>query len=371
MKIMPTRYEMLLQAIDAFHKTHIHFLGKKGENYYPLWGGDDLGAIYFITKIAYFFNLSNDSAILVFYIAALFIAFFTSVIFFLKINKITLLKKCYIISTISLLVLVSYNIGDVYIFYSVAPLLCVPLFLMQKENLSYMNILFYIICGLLIGYSNYIRAHSGTAVFIFIIFYLLLKKISFTKSLIIFILLFFGVFITKLHFNFTLKERDNFLKTRGIEVTIEKNKHVLWHNVFIGLGFIYNKYNITPTDTCALEWVKKIDSSIAYFSQEYESTLKKEFFRILRESIGFVLNSYFAKLGIIGAYLLLSLNFSLIFIFRNSCKFFRNYRFYFPFLLAIGWGILPGLLFLPFNSYILGGITFCVLLSNFIIINEG
>lgn len=360
MKMMPTRYEMLSNSLNVFNDKKVFFLLKSENGYQPLWGGDDLGVYYFVVKTASLFGFALDNAIKFFFASILFISYLIVIYFFLKYSTKSLIPKIYAIITFGIVAVFSYTIGDVYILYTVAPMICITAFIINyKSHKLWLRYIVFIIIGLIIGYSNFIRAHSGTIALVFIILSILLSSQKIKFKTIVLAFLFIGVLLTKAHFNYLLNERNEFLRNKKINFEV-KQKHVFWHNTFLGLGFMYNKHNLYPKDEVALEWALRINPEVKYFSDQYETVIKKEYFKFIFNNPGYVLMNYSAKIGVILFFIIGSLNIGLYALFKV-----KKDELFYPFCGAIFMGVLPGLIFLPYDSYILGGITVSVLMANY------
>ena len=72
--------------------------------------------------------------------------------------------------------------------------------------------------------------------------------------------------------------------------------HGLWHNAFMGLGYIPNKYGIHWSDANNLPFVRKINPQAQYMSNEYFDILRRLYLKYSLESPEFWWKNYFAKL---------------------------------------------------------------------------
>ena len=75
-------------------------------------------------------------------------------------------------------------------------------------------------------------------------------------------------------------------------------RHPFWHNAYIGLGYLPNRYGIEWNDTISTEFVRQKDPEAGYLSDRYEQILRDEWFRIAREDPGLVVRNVLAKLGL-------------------------------------------------------------------------
>ena len=65
-------------------------------------------------------------------------------------------------------------------------------------------------------------------------------------------------------------------------------RHPFWHNAYIGLGYLPNRYGIEWNDAISTEFVRQKDPEAGYLSARYEQILRDEWFRIAREDPGLV-----------------------------------------------------------------------------------
>ncbi len=75
--------------------------------------------------------------------------------------------------------------------------------------------------------------------------------------------------------------------------------HPFWHPVYLGLGFLPNPYGIRWDDSVALQAVRRDDPQAAYLSPQYEGSLRRQYFEIVRRDPAFVASTYVAKAEIL------------------------------------------------------------------------
>jgi hypothetical protein len=73
--------------------------------------------------------------------------------------------------------------------------------------------------------------------------------------------------------------------------------HPTWHNAYIGLGYLPNKYGITWNDQVSVDAVKRVDPHAGYLTPRYEHVLRHLYLNILRRDPSFVLNTLWTKFG--------------------------------------------------------------------------
>ncbi len=132
-----------------------------------------------------------------------------------------------------------------------------------------------------------------------------------------------------------------------------KQGNLFWHSIYIGFGYLNNPRGIEYKDSAAFDKVRSISPDTVVYSKEYVEILKGEIFRIIGTHKNFVLHTVFAKIGVMLFFFLYSANLGLI------------AAYYYPkkralesaFLIAILFSTAPGILVMPFRSYILGYIA--------------
>ncbi len=180
------------------------------------------------------------------------------------------------------------------------PFFVIPLFLfyVKRDNINLSFLIFLILAGMIIGVSNYLRLYSGLAVLLMMVFMILIKiKASKRKKVVAILATVIGISVVNLHFNHLIEKRDAFLISRAIEPP-SQNIHNVWHNAYLGFGFLHSSQKIQWNDRFARDFVRKKDPNIVPFSNEYNSVLKSEILRLIRYHPFFVLRTYFAKFGV-------------------------------------------------------------------------
>jgi hypothetical protein len=73
-------------------------------------------------------------------------------------------------------------------------------------------------------------------------------------------------------------------------------QHPFWHNAYIGLGYLPNRYGIVWNDVISQREVQKERPGTGYLSTEYERVLRHRYLQILRHDPGFVARNAELKL---------------------------------------------------------------------------
>ena len=360
MDIMPFRLKQLEWTLRAYEKTGISFLAEQDSKYLPSGGADDVGIYYFVPKIANLLDVNVAAATNIFFSGLLFISLVIGSIGFLLLFKNRLAQGISIVALL-LLTLVSWEIGDVYIAKTVATVTVLPLFLYFIKNKKF-SLSFYFFtlgAGFVIGFNHFVRSYSGLAVGIFILSMLVFLNIKWKQKMALVIVLTVGVLIPTTYMSTVLNKRDAFLIKNEAMVDGNLRQHALWHNVYLGFGYLNNKYGIEYNDNIARAKVASVVPNNKYraYNQEYNDILRREFFKLVKNDPLFTLTTVFSKVGILIGYLLVYANVGLIASFYRT----KERSIEVSFWLAMVFSSLPAILVMPNSVYMLGFIAMATL----------
>lgn len=353
MRMMECRRLQLNASLEGLQATDTPLIEMHGNTFSVAGFPDDPGIYYFIPWIAKVTGLSIDSTINLFFGLLLGVGALVSIVCLFCMFKHWSIRSISIIG-ISLLTLVSFHYSDVYIasFFAVTSIIPIFLLLHHKSysfHWKFLPILFF--SGVVIGYSNFIRSHSGTGTYLFLIAWIALNKQFLVKEKISF-LLFLSIFVSipYIHFNSLEKNRDHFLLETNPEYKSRSISHPLWHPIYLGLSYLDNPYGIEWEDAIGFKTAVSIDPEVQLYSEKYELLLKNRFFAILRENPIFVLKTLLFKLFSILLRIAMFVNFGFLFLAYIGVSF----RFVSPFIFSACFYSLPGILVLPVNNYLIG-----------------
>ncbi len=359
MDIMPSRKQNLEAALKGLEISGEPLIAFKDGKFQTVTKSDDLGSYYFIPKIANFFNLNIDTAIFVFYASLIFVSIIISLFWIYNSAKSTK-SLIYPIFLVLLISSFAYIVGDVYIasFFSVFSL--IPLFLIVlKSKKKWIIILSLVIIGLLIGFSNFLRAHAATPIMLFILLYVLLHKQTLLRNkLIMCFALVVGVFLFSFWKENIISKRDHFLHSKNMIVE-QVNKHSLWHNLYIGLGFLKNNYGLQYKDEVAIKKVATINNEVKKSSRQYYHILKQEYLKFIKQNPKFFIKTIMAKTGLVIILFLIFSNAGLYFLFTKP----QDFSSIIPYTISLIFSSLPGILVMPRFSYLLGFLSLSVFMS--------
>lgn len=327
--------------------------------------GDDIGLSYFIPKLAQWLAIDVLLAYKLVVGGVILLSIINLFYGFRKLFSSLFAQK--IISIILILIgLFVLNRSDVHfaklMVFSFLPLM---IFYLWKEGQWNSKFLVFIaIVGVITGYANFIRSHTGTSflvLFLPLIFFSTLDVRFKLLSVLTFLLTFN---IAKFHFDYEIEHRNNWLVENKIFDSIDfESTHVFWHSIYIGMGYYPNQYVADYRDEVAAAKVKSIDPSVKYCSREYEEILKNEFFDLLKKDPFWFIRTFLIKgLQII---LYLSVFFNVGFLLLRKIN--LPWKFWITFIIGLGFAIIPSLLVVPRLNYLLSGIILVGILNIFLI----
>lgn len=348
------------QTFQGLLKTGIPLIEYDGTKLLPTFTSDDIGIYIIIPKLSYWFNISIEQASHLFFYGILLLPCLIGVLGFLYYYQKISTK---IISSFALILLMrqAYSVGDVYLSYYACVTALVPWsFYFSTKQYSKKTLLFMFLAGLGISFFHYIRAYSGLGVLFFMIALFVLQQ-NYTKKELLFSVLAFvaGIYVPVRYFSYNYHQSVAYAQEHLKDVDIGENKHVFWHSIYIGFGFLQEKNpdNIKYDDSIGIKKVQSINPSIKSINIEYEKTLKHEVINLIKNHWEFFIFTIFAKIGVLFWYLILFANIGLI-----AALFYRKplYLEYSFFLAFIVYSIFP-ILAIPIKEYSLGFISLAAL----------
>jgi hypothetical protein len=357
MNIMPCRYQELAYALAGYAKTGLQLVGFNGKQIIPSGLSDDIGLYYFVPKLVRLFHITLDQAIGLFFYTIVTVSCLFSLIGFFVLNTSWLFRGWAAISLVAFCAFSCRGMTDVYLVSSSLAIAIVPwaLYFMRTTGHQKLFVMFLFLCGIATGYAHYIRAFSGIVTFVFMILSLVLSTVrSWKNKVILCAVLFAGVAFPIVNFELLIKQRKNYF---GPRMDHFENRHVFWHTVYAGFGFLNNDLGIKWDDATIIEKIKKVSPNVAYPTREYESAVKNEVFYLFKNRSHFVISTIFAKLGVIFYYFLLFANLGLLVAF--FCR--KSWRVELLFLSALCLSSLFGIIALPGSYYLSGFVAYAFL----------
>lgn len=352
MRIMKCRYEELNSAMAGLTDSGVPLVGLDSDTYTAAGYGDNLGIHYFIPWIAKALGISTNHAINVFFGGLLLMGALIAICCFFLVFRHWTARFISIVG-ILLLTLASFRYSDVYIafFFAVASIIPIFVLLYQKSyGFNLRLILSIAFSGLIIGYSNHIRSHAGTGVLLFLFSWIFLNSSLRLKNrfLSVIILIAFTS-IPYAHFKCLEYQRDRFLTKNNPTYQYISDSHT-WHSIYIGLGYLKNKYGIEYADEIAFGKARSINPHVVYCSEEYEQILKNQCFLLAKTDPIFALKTASMKIIVLLFRILGFANLGVLFYFYVR----PSFRCILPFFASLSFYSLPGILVMPNYIYVAG-----------------
>lgn len=358
---MDSRRQGLQETLIGLQQSGEPLIAFSNNQYKTSSYTDNLGGYFFIPKLANWLNISIDSAIDIFYGGLIIIAFIISCIWLYKSVKASKLLLYPVIILVAISV-IAFVIGDVYTASFFSVFFLIPIFFLSLSNKQlWKKIVLFVLIGILIGFSNFIRSQAGTVVLVFFFSYLILnKEIRILNKIYLSVSLLIGLTIFNFWHDDVISKRNRFLISQGTNIE-QIDRHPLWHSVYIGLGYLDNDLGIKYLDEIASEKVASIKSNVVYCSEEYENILKDEFYKIVKKQPIFFIQTMMAKTGMILLLFLIFSNVGLYFIIKSI----KDFRTLIPFVLSLVFSAIPAILVMPRFSYLIGFLSLTVFISIF------
>lgn len=348
------RKEALIMAYSVYQKFNIMLTCMAQELFFPVDACDDMGLFLYVPILSNIFNIDVLHGAAIFFILLISVfALVTGICFWLHTISYTvlflglcgLIRLCYVLQ----------KINDLYVIYAFSYIgVSLILFsLYKKSTYALYGLVFFI--GLICSFSGIVRIYSDLPVLIFCGIVSWFNSIFSKKQKIIaFVFCLIGYAIPQVHLRSCLQKREAFLQQHGGVRYDQPTKHLFWHNIYIGFGFLQNNKGIEWSDSCGANAATKVNAKAVYGTLLCENVTKQLVFNLFKEDRYFFMTTLFAKLGVIFLFFLLYFGpIGLI------CSYFWSKPWYIElaFFSALSISALPGLLTLPVVQYLAGFVT--------------
>lgn len=360
-RLQGSRYVDLKRTARGLSCSGVPLVAFDGLHYRQGGWSDDPGLYYVAPELARFSGLGLTSAIDVVLAGAVLLASVVGLAAFFRLVQTQIGRRVGIIALL-LLTTLELFIGDVYIMNAAPVVACVPwiLYFASRKSLTAGMTLGFVLCGFAAETANLFRSHAGTGTALFVLLMVLgsyqVRPAARVALLILFVL---GGAAPALWFRQLYHERDAFLKHQPGALIETENAHLLWHNIYIGLGYIPNSEVPGYSDTVAANKVHQLRPDVTYVSPEYDRVLKQEILRTAKEHPVLILENVCAKSAVVLLFLIVSANVGLW-----AAKLAPKPAVWqLAFVLPILFNGLFGILVIPNPKYVLGLIAFAALWS--------
>ncbi len=348
------RKTTLIALYNCFKKIGVYWVICNDSGYAPFMGFDDFGLFLYVPMLSYWFgcNILNAAHFFILGMAAL--SYILMMISFLYISKTLkgLVVTFFLFVFQCKFLLQAY---DVYMAYFLAVSVIPLLLAVLKTKKTYWLFGGAFLIGFISAVANLVRGFSALpAVLACLVLGFFSKSFNYKQKIIA--LFFFALSYSFIngHFLYEQKKSQEFLKTHVENVRIQAPQKGFWHNIYIGLGFIRNHYNIEYSDTSGRLAAQKVDPTIRYGNERYEKMVKELTFDLLMQDRHFVFTSLFAKLGVVFFFFLWCFGWVGLLL---SYFYPKPWHEECAFIIGLGVSALPGILTVPVASYLTGFIS--------------
>jgi hypothetical protein len=349
------RYQEVLEALSGWNESGVPLTGKTAAGQWePVPCGDDSGLFYLVPLLS---RATGASATLALNIFLLGMIIFSAIAGLLGLWLTARRPWQRVLSVVPVVAgsYASYKMGDVYVVQASLVLILIPwlLYGLSTRPSAGCRFLIAFLAGVLMGFGQWIRTQSLSALLVFFLVLVLANPLRLTMKLMLILTLMTGISLPLLYARFPIKARDRFLAAHLSNYQPPLNQHLLWHTAYLGLSYLTNPYVSAWRDVVAVEYVQSLDPRVIYGSDEYERLLRLRVKQIAQLDPRFLFYTTAAKAGVLACILLLSTNFGLLAAIRRP----KSRQVELAFWLAIACGGAPGLIAIPLPQYVLGMIT--------------
>ena len=354
--VMPSRYWDTVYTLAGMRQTNVALVEVQGNALGPAAPGDDIGSYYLIPKLVRWLGLPVATTFDILYGSLIGLGFLAGALNLTRLFEKWPARAIAVLGML-LLALVAYKIGDVYCFFFVTAAVTVPwmLLLARRPCNNFWVLALFVLLGVLIGIANAVRSQSGTAALLFacgiVVFQLSARK---SYKLALLVCLGLGLLAPKLFLGRLIARRDAYLSARCPEYNAHVSRHLLWHAVYAGMGYLQNDYGLRWEDSVCYQKVLSLAPGTEFGSPEYERILKDQVLQLAEHHPWFVFTTLASKAGVVLIVLLFSANFGLIAAFVRH----KPLPVELAFWVAIAFNSLFGILVYPLPQYLFGLISF-------------
>ncbi len=357
--LMPDRRYHLAAAIAGLQATGVPLVGRNGSTLGAVGWGDSPGLYFFVPLLARATGLSLDGAVLLFFGGILALALAAGIVGWLLYAR-THLGRALGVVALTLVCYWSLRLGDDYTLLTALPVAAVPALLaLQRRGAPFGRWAGALAAtGLVAGLAGLVRVDAALPLPVFAAA-LTLARAGETRArrALLLAILVCATVLPGQGMRLVERGRDQFLARAVPGYVPPMHTHVLWHSVYIGLGFLENEYGLRYKDGIAVAFVDRVRPGTPVYTAEYDAVLRREVLRLALHDPAFVGKTVMAKVGILAFYLLVFGNVGLVAARRAR----KPGRLDLSFAAAGLTAALPGLLAIPRTQYLEGFIALTIL----------
>ena len=305
--LMETRHEGIKASLSVLKAggpplAGMHAIQSNGGSrqvYYPVGVTDDPGIYYYVPILAYKLGANNPLIVTKW----LFIASYALLVFVYPLVSY-LLFRSYSVALLSPIPLMYqfrqmlFN-SDIYWVSAWVQLLCLPILFVLAKRWKKHSTLWLFPLMIVASFASSIRINAGMPVLLAAVLLALVKVRNWLPRLgLLLLLVFFYLSIQPLAFNAIRSYRDHVVGDPTLGQR-HPTVHPIWHNVYIGLGYVENSYGIRWDDSVTMAAVKRVDPNAAYLSQEYEAIARQLVLSMTQKDPAFVARNIIVKFGVV------------------------------------------------------------------------
>ena len=358
---IPARLKATIGSLDVINDTGFWFMEYYESIITPV-AGVNVGYLIFFPFISLTFDIEINKSISYFFNFFFFFGFLWALYFFLKIKKISLLKKIIIlfilIYSFRFVSSTLFNIAGEYLFYFLPPIMLIPFFYYIRDNTqisnSFLYLCFFIISLLGIIFSL-IKDHAmiGSILFGCILLFnnIKIRYLSLSSMFII-------ILISKIIINYVeYKQIKNYVniynKKPEVDYLINSSPY---HSFYSGLAFTNNYYvrDFRDNDTAKMLRAKNKNYTIFHTKQNHQIA-KEEIIRIIKEDLNFFVRNIFAKFGVILLWFLVYCNIGILYFYANKVRMVEKISFL---AITMFYSLFP-IIAIPTSFYMMGIYSIC------------
>jgi hypothetical protein len=296
-RLMTSRYFAMVRAARGYQCTGTVTVGFDGYHYFQTARGDDPGLMELVPTLSRLTGLSlaaaYDTTILLTIAGGVFIGYAA----FWKLYPESLLR-CIGAGVFLCLGFAEVRVADEYIF-QISPLIAgIPwLLYFALARRPYALTVSAAALAFLCSWCSLVRAGTIPVCMTFLIAMFFIRR-RIQRPFVPCLLLILACIPSVIFEQSLTARRDAALGRIGQSAT-SPNSHLLWHTVYIGLGFIPNSEVSEYRDGVAGDKVRSIDPTATYASTRYEAIIKHEVWSLAKRKPILVMGILTAKAGVV------------------------------------------------------------------------
>jgi hypothetical protein len=352
---------MLRDALAGYRATGVPLTALKGGRIIAAGGSDDIGLYYALAKLTDWFHIGLDAAIYVLFLNVVVISVSLGSLGFIFLWQRWPDRIASIVALAAGSLLTYLIAGDVYMLPFFVPIMIIPWVLYFRRSTSLFFLVALALCiGIASGMAGAARLDSALPALLFtLLLFAFGYVVRWRVKLLLVSVLVLAALLPALFLKQQLARRDAFHAASDTQYRAPSGRHVIWHDVYIGLGFLSNPYIAGYCDQEAAKAVRTVSSTALYPSREYESIIRGKVVELLKRDPKLVLFTVFSKVAVVVFMFIVCANVGLLTAIRHP----KPWPIEFAFWAAILLSSIAPVLAVPLPKYAISVIAFAMLYS--------